>query len=116
MQMELNYKTALLGAAGAVAAVAGFIFIRASGASSRNGIPAKMKALRLIKCEHGQLQAISAFACRYIDQTDTKADLSKNFEVAELDTPVPKSGQILVKIERSPINPSDLSSLAGTYK
>lgn len=29
--------------------------------------------------------------------------------------PVPRPGQILVKMERSPINPSDLSSLQGSY-
>jgi len=32
-----------------------------------------------------------------------------------IDTPVPRSGECLVRIERSPINPSDLSTMSGNY-
>lgn len=35
--------------------------------------------------------------------------------VTEMRTPLPSNGQVLVKIDSSPINPSDLSFLAGTY-
>ena len=33
----------------------------------------------------------------------------------EVDTPTPKAGEVLVKMEYTPINPSDLSFLQGTY-
>ena len=35
--------------------------------------------------------------------------------VDETETPLPKKGQVLVKIDSAPINPSDLSFLKGTY-
>ena len=35
--------------------------------------------------------------------------------VSEIETPRPRKGQVLVKIDSSPVNPSDLSFLMGTY-
>ena len=43
------------------------------------------------------------------------AQIAKSFEIRETAVPVPKSGQVLIRVERSPINPSDLSSLKGSY-
>ena len=37
------------------------------------------------------------------------------FEVATVPTPKPRSGQVLVKVEVAPINPSDLSTMKGSY-
>ncbi|KAG9408755.1 hypothetical protein AC1031_020600 [Aphanomyces cochlioides] len=42
-------------------------------------------------------------------------DLASCFEVREIDTPKPKYGEVLVKVECSPINPSNLMMLQGTY-
>ncbi|KAG9408757.1 hypothetical protein AC1031_020602 [Aphanomyces cochlioides] len=61
--------------------------------------PAKMRALFLV-------QRVSSF-----DQPD----LAACFEVREVDTPTPKYGEVLVKVECSPINPSNLSILKGEY-
>jgi NADPH:quinone reductase-like Zn-dependent oxidoreductase len=48
--------------------------------------------------------------------TDFNAgDLSNCFEVRDVDVPIPESGEVLVKIECSPINPADLSTIQGTY-
>jgi len=44
-----------------------------------------------------------------------QADLASCFEVREVDVPVPKSGEVLIKVECSPINPSNMSVLKGTY-
>eukprot|EP01104_Vermistella_antarctica_P001284 TRINITY_DN11334_c0_g1_i1.p1 TRINITY_DN11334_c0_g1~~TRINITY_DN11334_c0_g1_i1.p1 ORF type:complete len:376 (+),score=117.41 TRINITY_DN11334_c0_g1_i1:60-1130(+) len=62
-------------------------------------IPSKMRAVFL--------------TAHLTDYTDD--DTSANFEVKEVDVPQPRSGEVLVKIECSPINPSDLSTLTGTY-
>jgi len=59
--------------------------------------PSKMRAVRLVQFV-----------------TDLKKT-HDNFKVVEVDRPVPKHGEVLVKVERSPINPSDLSSLRGSY-
>eukprot|EP01006_Ploeotia_vitrea_P035370 TRINITY_DN65862_c7_g2_i1.p1 TRINITY_DN65862_c7_g2~~TRINITY_DN65862_c7_g2_i1.p1 ORF type:complete len:395 (+),score=233.26 TRINITY_DN65862_c7_g2_i1:69-1253(+) len=64
-------------------------------------VPDKMRALFLVKFTKGMTGDIN--------------DYKGCFEVREVDTPVPKSGEILVRIERSPVNPSDLSALMGTY-
>ncbi|KAH9074579.1 hypothetical protein Ae201684P_022383 [Aphanomyces euteiches] len=61
--------------------------------------PAKMRALFLV-------ERISSF-----DQPN----LAACFEVREVDTPTPKYGEVLVKVECSPINPSNLSILKGEY-
>jgi len=66
------------------------------------GIPKTMKALQLIK-HIPDYKALSA------------EELQKHFEVKEIEVPKPKSGQVLVKVARSPINPSDLSTLKGSY-
>jgi NADPH:quinone reductase-like Zn-dependent oxidoreductase len=62
-------------------------------------IPTKMRALLLVKL---------------VEKFDAE-DLASCFEVREVDVPVPQSGEVLVKIECSPINPSDLATLQGTY-
>ena len=38
-----------------------------------------------------------------------------NPELQEVDVPVPSKGEVLVKIDSSPVNPSDLSFLKGNY-
>lgn len=72
-----------------------------SGPASGVEVPEKMRAVRLLK---------------YVEKhSGDAADYSGYFETQEVDTPKPRAGQILVKVERSPINPSDLSHLTGTY-
>ncbi len=43
------------------------------------------------------------------------SDFSKPLEIKEMPIPKPTSGQVLIKMEASPINPSDLSFLVGHY-
>jgi len=45
----------------------------------------------------------------------TNEEWQDYFEVREVPIPVPKAGEVLVRVHRSPINPSDVSSLQGTY-
>jgi hypothetical protein len=86
-----------LGAAAVVATAATGFYLSVRGASSRKGVPDTMKQIRVT---------------RYC--TDAKgADAKDNFELADVPTPVPKSGQILVRMERAPINPSDLAPVFG---
>ncbi|CAK5038068.1 unnamed protein product [Aphanomyces euteiches] len=47
--------------------------------------------------------------------TLTRAELATCFELQIVDVPVPKSGQVLIKVESSAINPSNLSALQGLY-
>ncbi|RHY07022.1 hypothetical protein DYB25_009574 [Aphanomyces astaci] len=47
--------------------------------------------------------------------TFQQEDLASCFEVREIDVPTPKYGEVLVKVECSPINPSNLSMLQGKY-
>ncbi|KAL6068942.1 NADH oxidase [Balamuthia mandrillaris] len=68
---------------------------------SSTAVPPKMKAL----CLTSWLGQFSAEA----------EDYSEHFKVQEVDVPKPKSGEVLVKVERSPINPSDLGCLKGSY-
>jgi NADPH:quinone reductase-like Zn-dependent oxidoreductase len=71
--------------------------------SGDSGPPHTMKALFLIKpIPRGQWP-------------ETAEDFAEYFELRNVPVPTPKSGQVLVKVERSPINPADLSSLKGTY-
>ncbi len=42
--------------------------------------------------------------------------IGSKLEIIEIDTPIPTKGQVLVKMEYSSINPSDLSLLQGTFK
>eukprot|EP01089_Gocevia_fonbrunei_P001795 TRINITY_DN1169_c0_g1_i1.p1 TRINITY_DN1169_c0_g1~~TRINITY_DN1169_c0_g1_i1.p1 ORF type:complete len:446 (+),score=124.93 TRINITY_DN1169_c0_g1_i1:90-1427(+) len=50
------------------------------------------------------------------DYNDLDADqIQSHFEVKEVPLPVLKRDELLVRIERSPINPSDISTLKGTY-
>ena len=42
-------------------------------------------------------------------------EASSNLLLEQVDTPIPKKGEVLVKMDYSPINPSDLSFLQGTY-
>ncbi|ETV98061.1 hypothetical protein H310_09351 [Aphanomyces invadans] len=62
-------------------------------------LPTKMRALFLLK-------RVTAY---------NQEDLESCFEVREVDVPTPKYGEVLVKVECSPINPSNLSMLQGTY-
>ncbi|KAF0682576.1 Aste57867_25308 [Aphanomyces stellatus] len=66
---------------------------------SSTAIPTKMRALFLVK-------RVTDF---------NQVDLASCFEVREVDVPTPTSGQVLVKVECSPINPSNLSILKGEY-
>jgi len=61
-------------------------------------VPTKMKAL---------------FCTRYPEKYGD--DLTGLVEVREIDVPVPKSGEVLVKMECAPINPSDVMTLSGIY-
>ncbi|KAF0700527.1 Aste57867_8934 [Aphanomyces stellatus] len=62
-------------------------------------LPTKMRALFLVK-------KVTDF---------NQADLASCFEVREVDVPTPEAGEVLVKVECSPINPSNLSILKGEY-
>jgi len=57
-----------------------------------------MKAVRLVK---------------YV--TEFKGDLKECLEVQTVATPIPGKGEVLIKVERSPINPSDQSQLRSPY-
>lgn len=93
----MSFYQILAGAATGAAVVGGLLYSRISGASSRAGIPEKMKAVMLVK------------------NIDFKAAGEGSFEVQTIATPVPKPGQVLVKVERSPINPSDIGNMKGSY-
>jgi len=69
--------------------------------ASSQAIPKTMKAIQLVE--------------RFAKYPDNTEDWSKYLKVAEVPVPKPKKGELLVKVERSPCNPSDLSSLKGTY-
>lgn len=43
-------------------------------------------------------------------------EYGKSLEIKELPVPVPKEGQVLIKMEASPINPSDLGYVGGNYR
>jgi len=63
-------------------------------------IPKKMKAV---------------FLTKYVE--DWKSDDAKNcFKVEEVDVPEPKSGEVLIKMAFSPINPADLNTAKGIYE
>eukprot|EP00808_Paulinella_micropora_P030720 g70132.t1 len=65
----------------------------------RHVLPPTMKALRLLK--HPKTL-----------KADSKA-LSHCFEVVELEMPMPREGEVIIKVEYSPINPSDTSTIKG---
>ena len=53
---------------------------------------------------------------KFIEKHSSKEeDYENNLTVAEIPVPKPKSGEVLVLIKCSAINPSDLSHLTGTY-
>eukprot|EP00300_Choanocystis_sp_HF-7_P033454 c45800_g1_i1.p1 GENE.c45800_g1_i1~~c45800_g1_i1.p1 ORF type:complete len:359 (+),score=77.43 c45800_g1_i1:32-1078(+) len=62
-------------------------------------VPTRMRALLLTN---------------FVTDFDTD-DLDKHLKVEEVDVPQPQYGQVLVRVECSPINPSDLSTITGTY-
>lgn len=72
-----------------------------SGPASGVEVPEKMRAVMLQK---------------FVEKhTGNAADYEGALGVHEIDTPKPRAGQVLVRMEASPINPSDLSMLTGTY-
>jgi NADPH:quinone reductase-like Zn-dependent oxidoreductase len=95
----VNYNF-VAGAVASVAVIAGVFWFRVNRRTKRGNIPETMKAARLVK---------------FVEDMKAGPALAKNFELATLPVPVPKPGQVLVRMECSPINPSDLSSLQGTY-
>jgi len=46
---------------------------------------------------------------------DESLNFDDYFAVNEIPIPKPRSGEVLIKVERTPINPADLSGLKGTY-
>lgn len=42
-------------------------------------------------------------------------DYNKPIQIKEVDIPVPKDGEVLIRVESTPINPSDLLFLKGIY-
>jgi len=66
-------------------------------------IPTRMKALQLTK---HFTEGFPRDASEYLDNY---------FVISEVDVPKPSSSEVLVRVERSPINPADLSGLKGTY-
>jgi len=96
-------QAGLLGVGALAVGLAGYLTADAlSGPSSRDGIPLNMK---------------SVYLSRYMTPDDLK-DASKAkdcLEVRQIPTPVPARGQVLVRIERSPINPADLMMMQGQY-
>ena len=46
----------------------------------------------------------------------TQGEAGEILEITEIETPIPKDGEVLVKMEYASINPSDLSLLQGTFK
>ncbi|KAH9133724.1 hypothetical protein LEN26_007042 [Aphanomyces euteiches] len=62
-------------------------------------VPTKMRALFLVK-------KVASF---------TQEDINSCFVVREVDVPQLKEGEALVKVECSPINPSNLSIITGSY-
>lgn len=42
-------------------------------------------------------------------------EFKKPAELKEIPIPVPKDGEVLIRVESAPINPSDLSFLKGHY-
>jgi NADPH2:quinone reductase len=71
-------------------------------------IPSTMKALQLN-------QFFTKSLNEYAAEGNLEEVVSSHVSVDEIAVPKPKNGQVLVKVARSPINPSDLSSLKGTY-
>ncbi|CAK4171121.1 unnamed protein product [Aphanomyces euteiches] len=62
-------------------------------------IPTKMRALVQVK------------RIKTLD----RAELETCFELQTVDVPVPKAGQVLVKVESAAVNPANLSALQGLY-
>jgi len=46
----------------------------------------------------------------------TQGEAGAKLIITEIETPIPKDGEVLVKMEYASINPSDLSLLQGTFK
>jgi len=65
--------------------------------SPRDRVPHKMKTLKLTN---------------HIELGD---DNKECFNVEEVETPVPGYNRVLIRVERSPINPSDLAYMQGSY-
>src|SRR3989338_9517937 len=84
----------------AVVACLPVIFLMVRGRSS-GGIPSRMKAVMLLQ----HLSNITA----------DPSEMAPDFEVREVNTPVPRNGEVLIRVEVSPVNPSDQSYLKGTY-
>ncbi len=93
----MSFYQILGGVAAGVALAGGIFYSQVSSRSSRKGIPEKMKAVMLVK------------------DVDFNKQAEGTFEVQEIAVPVPKKGEVLVKIERSPINPSDIGNMKGSY-
>eukprot|EP01095_Lingulamoeba_sp_RSL-Kostka_P009502 TRINITY_DN3305_c0_g1_i1.p1 TRINITY_DN3305_c0_g1~~TRINITY_DN3305_c0_g1_i1.p1 ORF type:complete len:379 (-),score=124.35 TRINITY_DN3305_c0_g1_i1:203-1339(-) len=83
-------------------AVIAFAIFKFKSRRVTNGkVPKKMKAVMLTN-----------FVEKHSKNVE---DYDNCFEVQEIDVPKLKPGYVLVKVHESPINPSDLSTMTGTY-
>lgn len=62
-------------------------------------VPEKMKAVRIVKPLPTNFREAK--------------DLASHVEIAEIPVPVPKENEVLIRVERTPINPSDMHGLTA---
>lgn len=94
-------------------AIAGLLLV-AAGLGALFLLVNKLKAKASASAVPGSMRAV--MLVEHISKTVTSpADIRHCFEVRDVPTPVPRPGQVLIRVEASPVNPSDRSTLQGTY-